>query len=87
MKISAREEALTILEICEEIMDKFGVVLSTTPDVEDPNEEAERIGEAYGEMTDLIRARLELWTAQVKNGADIEDPLPWEDTSWKRKEN
>lgn len=73
MNISAHEEALTILEACKDTLDNLGLFVIAHPDEVSESEERELIEEAYNDMLDLIRTRLELWTAQVKNGAEIKD--------------
>lgn len=72
MKIYTQNEAANIVELFEDLLDKYDITVPSDEDDDRTEDNAARIyGMEYADLLDTIQTRLIMWTALVKNGAEV----------------
>ena len=79
MKIYTMNEAANIIDLFEDLLDKYDITVPSEDDADRTEDNAARIyGTEYSELLDTIQTRLAMLTALVKNGAEVVTDR-WED--------
>lgn len=79
MKIYTMNEAANIIDLFEDLLDKYDITVPSEDDADRTEDNNARIyGMEYAELLDTIQTRLVMWTALVKNGAEVVADR-WED--------
>ena len=72
MKIYTQNEAANIVELFEDILDEYNIVVpSEEDDDRGEDNDAKLYGMVYWDLLEAVQSRLVMWTAQVKNGAEV----------------
>lgn len=79
MKIYTQNEAANIVELFEDVLDRFDIVVpSEEDDDRSEDNDAKLYGMVYWDLLEAVQNKLITWTAQVKNGAEVVTD-EWED--------